>query len=171
MLDPGAGVVTSRGLVRYVVTEYGVAYLHGKSIRERAKALIEIAHPEFPRRTVRVLRKDEVVAASAGKRDRSDHEVRIMAAPARGKITIDVEECKGCGLCVESCPPKCLELAPELSHTACIRRTIPATTAPDAGSASTAVPSRGRSPFSAWQRPPKAAAAQVQAGGEHAAAL
>jgi acyl-CoA hydrolase len=46
-LDPGAGVVTSRGLVRYVVTEYGVAYLHGKSIRERARALIEIAHPDF----------------------------------------------------------------------------------------------------------------------------
>ncbi|HKS75270.1 MAG TPA: acetyl-CoA hydrolase/transferase C-terminal domain-containing protein [Terriglobales bacterium] len=46
-LDPGAGVVTSRGLVRYVVTEFGVAYLHGKSIRERAKALIEIAHPDF----------------------------------------------------------------------------------------------------------------------------
>jgi acyl-CoA hydrolase len=40
-------VVTSRGLIRYVVTEYGVAYLHGKSIRERAKALIEIAHPLF----------------------------------------------------------------------------------------------------------------------------
>ena len=47
MLDPGAGVVTSRGLVRYVVTEYGVAYLHGKSIRERAQALIEIADPKF----------------------------------------------------------------------------------------------------------------------------
>lgn len=46
-LDPGAGVVTSRGLIRYIVTEYGVAYLHGKSIRERAKALIEIAHPKF----------------------------------------------------------------------------------------------------------------------------
>jgi 4-hydroxybutyrate CoA-transferase len=47
MLSPGAGVVTSRGLIRYVVTEYGVAYLHGKSIRERAKALIEVAHPKF----------------------------------------------------------------------------------------------------------------------------
>jgi acyl-CoA hydrolase len=47
MLEPGAGVVTSRGLIRYVVTEYGVAYLHGKSIRERAKALIEVAHPKF----------------------------------------------------------------------------------------------------------------------------
>jgi 4-hydroxybutyrate CoA-transferase len=47
MLAPGAGVVTSRGLIRYVVTEFGVAYLHGKSIRERAKALIEISHPKF----------------------------------------------------------------------------------------------------------------------------
>jgi 4-hydroxybutyrate CoA-transferase len=46
-LTPGAGVVTSRGLIRYIVTEYGVAYLHGKSIRERAKALIEISHPKF----------------------------------------------------------------------------------------------------------------------------
>jgi acyl-CoA hydrolase len=47
MLSPGAGVVTSRGLIRYVVTEYGVAYLHGKSIRERAQALIEVSHPDF----------------------------------------------------------------------------------------------------------------------------
>jgi 4-hydroxybutyrate CoA-transferase len=47
MLSPGAGVVTSRGLVRYVVTEYGVAHLHGKTIRERAQALINIAHPKF----------------------------------------------------------------------------------------------------------------------------
>ncbi|MFB3814950.1 MAG: acetyl-CoA hydrolase/transferase family protein [Terriglobales bacterium] len=47
MLSPGAGVVTSRGLIRYVVTEYGVAYLHGRSIRQRAEALIQIAHPKF----------------------------------------------------------------------------------------------------------------------------
>ncbi|MGA7512649.1 MAG: acetyl-CoA hydrolase/transferase C-terminal domain-containing protein [Candidatus Sulfotelmatobacter sp.] len=47
MLSPGAGVVTSRGLVRYVVTEYGVAYLHGKTIRQRTQALIDIAHPKF----------------------------------------------------------------------------------------------------------------------------
>jgi acyl-CoA hydrolase/RimJ/RimL family protein N-acetyltransferase len=46
-LTKGAGVVTSRGDVRYVVTEYGVADLLGKSIRERAVALISIAHPEF----------------------------------------------------------------------------------------------------------------------------
>ncbi|MGB9233725.1 MAG: 4Fe-4S dicluster domain-containing protein [Terriglobales bacterium] len=35
--------------------------------------------------------------------------------PARGNILIDTEECKGCGLCVESCPPECLELLPELN--------------------------------------------------------
>ncbi len=38
-----------------------------------------------------------------------------MAGTARGKVTISSEECKGCGLCVESCPPKCLFLAVELS--------------------------------------------------------
>jgi 4-hydroxybutyrate CoA-transferase len=46
-LAPGAGVVTTRSDVHYVVTEFGVAYLHGKSIRERARALIDIAHPAF----------------------------------------------------------------------------------------------------------------------------
>lgn len=46
-LKPGAGVVTSRGDVHFVVTEYGIAALHGKSIRERARALISIAHPKF----------------------------------------------------------------------------------------------------------------------------
>ncbi|MFH0981528.1 MAG: GNAT family N-acetyltransferase [Planctomycetota bacterium] len=46
-LTPGAGVVTTRGDVHYVVTEYGVAYLHGKKVRERALALIQIAHPKF----------------------------------------------------------------------------------------------------------------------------
>ncbi|MBU0479650.1 MAG: GNAT family N-acetyltransferase [Proteobacteria bacterium] len=46
-LTPGAGVVTTRGEVHYVVTEFGVAYLHGKSVHERALALISIAHPKF----------------------------------------------------------------------------------------------------------------------------
>ncbi len=46
-LAEGSGVVTTRAHVRTVVTEWGVAELYGKSIRERAKALIEIAHPDF----------------------------------------------------------------------------------------------------------------------------
>ena len=43
-LQQGAGVVTTRGDVHYVVTEYGVAFLHGRTMRERAMALINIAH-------------------------------------------------------------------------------------------------------------------------------
>ena len=46
-LKEGAGVVTSRGDVHYVVTEFGIAYLHGKSLRERVEALIGISHPNF----------------------------------------------------------------------------------------------------------------------------
>lgn len=41
-----AGVVTTRGHIHYVVTEYGIAYLYGKNLRQRAKALIDIAHPD-----------------------------------------------------------------------------------------------------------------------------
>ena len=47
MLKPGAGVTTSRNHVHYVVTEYGVASLYGKSIRQRALQLIKISHPDF----------------------------------------------------------------------------------------------------------------------------
>ena len=47
MLKTGAGVVTTRNHVRFVVTEHGVADLYGKTIRQRAKSLIDIAAPEF----------------------------------------------------------------------------------------------------------------------------
>jgi len=47
VLTPGSGVVTTRADVHYVVTEYGVANLHGRSLRERAQALIGCAHPAF----------------------------------------------------------------------------------------------------------------------------
>lgn len=46
-LKPGAGVVTGRNHVHYIVTEYGVANLYGKSIRQRVKALVGISHPDF----------------------------------------------------------------------------------------------------------------------------
>jgi acyl-CoA hydrolase len=45
-LRPGAGVVTTRAHVHYLVTEHGVANLYGKNLRERARALIDIAHPD-----------------------------------------------------------------------------------------------------------------------------
>lgn len=47
VLDPGAGVVTSRADVHYVITEHGIANLHGKTLRQRAEALIQIAEPKF----------------------------------------------------------------------------------------------------------------------------
>jgi acyl-CoA hydrolase len=46
-LTDGAGVLTTRADVHYVVTEYGIAYLHGRTIRQRAEALIQVAHPKF----------------------------------------------------------------------------------------------------------------------------
>ena len=47
ILSQGAGVTLTRGDVHYVVTEYGIAYLHGKNVRERAMELIRVAHPRF----------------------------------------------------------------------------------------------------------------------------
>jgi acetyl-CoA hydrolase len=54
-LRPGAGVVTTRGDVHHVITEYGIADLHGRTLRDRARALIGIAHPRF---------RDELTAAA-----------------------------------------------------------------------------------------------------------
>ncbi|MFZ4770192.1 MAG: acetyl-CoA hydrolase/transferase C-terminal domain-containing protein, partial [Ferruginibacter sp.] len=45
-LKPGAGVVTTRGHVHYIITEYGTAFLYGQNLRQRARALINIAHPD-----------------------------------------------------------------------------------------------------------------------------
>lgn len=70
-LKPGAGVVTSRGDVHYVVTEFGVAYLHGKSIRERAMALISVAHPDF--------RSDLLAAAKERRMVYLDQTVKTLA--------------------------------------------------------------------------------------------
>jgi acyl-CoA hydrolase/GNAT superfamily N-acetyltransferase len=60
-LKTGAGVVTSRADVHYVVTEYGVASLHGKTVRERAIALIHIAHPKFRDELMRQAREAKLV--------------------------------------------------------------------------------------------------------------
>ncbi|MBU6410583.1 MAG: GNAT family N-acetyltransferase, partial [Verrucomicrobia bacterium] len=60
-LKTGAGVVTTRGDVHYVVTEYGIAYLHGKTVRERALALIHIAHPKFRDDLMRQAREARLV--------------------------------------------------------------------------------------------------------------
>jgi acyl-CoA hydrolase/GNAT superfamily N-acetyltransferase len=71
-LREGAGVVTSRGDVHWVVTEYGAVDLHGRSIRERAQALIHIAHPDFREQLMAAARErhfvypDQVVVEEIG---------------------------------------------------------------------------------------------------------
>jgi acyl-CoA hydrolase/GNAT superfamily N-acetyltransferase len=62
-LTEGAGVVTTRGDVHYVVTEYGIAYLHGKSIRERVMALINIAHPKFRNELIQAAKAQKYIHA------------------------------------------------------------------------------------------------------------
>jgi acyl-CoA hydrolase len=62
-LKHGAGVVTTRADVHYVVTEYGIASLHGKNLQQRAEALIAIAHPHFRDELERSLRKGEASPA------------------------------------------------------------------------------------------------------------
>ena len=55
-LKPGAGVVTTRGHVHWVVTEHGAVDLHGKNLRQRAEALIGIAHPDFRAELARAIK-------------------------------------------------------------------------------------------------------------------
>ena len=62
-LQHGAGVVTTRGDIHYVVTEYGVAYLHGKTMRERAMSLITIAHPDFRAELLHAAKRRHLVYA------------------------------------------------------------------------------------------------------------
>ncbi|MBI4835199.1 MAG: GNAT family N-acetyltransferase [Planctomycetes bacterium] len=60
-LKEGAGVTLNRGDIHYVVTEYGIAYLHGKNIRERAMALIAIAHPKFRLELIKEAKKANLI--------------------------------------------------------------------------------------------------------------
>jgi acyl-CoA hydrolase/GNAT superfamily N-acetyltransferase len=86
-LSQGAGVVTTRAGVHYVVTEYGTAYLHGKSVQERALALISIAHPKF--------RADLLRAAIDAKylsTEMSDKQGRILVGPKELRTTYLVND-------------------------------------------------------------------------------
>jgi GNAT superfamily N-acetyltransferase len=70
-LNEGAGVITTRGDIHYVVTEYGAAYLHGKTMRERAMALINIAHPDYRSELLHAAKRRRIVYAN-----------QIMPSPA-----------------------------------------------------------------------------------------
>ncbi len=63
-IQQGAGIVTTRGDIHYVVTEYGVAYLHGKNMRERAMSLITIAHPDFRAELLHAAKRRRLVYAN-----------------------------------------------------------------------------------------------------------
>jgi len=63
-LQEGAGVATTRGDTHYVVTEYGVAYLHGRNLRERAMSLISIAHPDFRSELLHAAKRRKIVYAN-----------------------------------------------------------------------------------------------------------
>ncbi len=87
-LREGAGVTLTRGDIHYVVTEYGIAYLHGKNIRERAMALISIAHPDFQESLVDEARKSSLVykdqAYIAGKGGRYPEELETTRTVQSG---------------------------------------------------------------------------------------
>ena len=86
-LKEGAGVTLNRGDIHYVVTEYGIAFLHGKNIRERAMELIAIAHPKFRSELIKgakernLIYKDQAFIAGKGGEYPSDIETyRISKA-------------------------------------------------------------------------------------------
>jgi len=86
-LSPGAGVVTTRGDVHYVVTEYGVAYLHGKNVQERAMALISIAHPDFRAELLRQAIEAKYVRAA-----HAEVEHRIVVGPPELRTSMVLED-------------------------------------------------------------------------------
>ena len=81
-LAPGAGVVTTRADVHYIVTEYGAAYLHGKSVAERALALISIAHPKFREQLLREGIEAKYLAAEL-----AEKEGKIVVGPKELRTT------------------------------------------------------------------------------------
>jgi acyl-CoA hydrolase/GNAT superfamily N-acetyltransferase len=82
-LASGAGVVTTRGEVQYIVTEYGVAYLHGKSVQDRALALISIAHPDFREQLFK-----EAVEARYLRQEFAEIEGKFFIAPIEIKTSL-----------------------------------------------------------------------------------
>ncbi len=75
-------MVTTRGDVHYVVTEYGVAYLHGKSVQERAIALISIAHPKFRAQLLK-----EAIEARFLRPELADVEGKVVIGPKEFRTT------------------------------------------------------------------------------------
>jgi 2-oxoglutarate ferredoxin oxidoreductase subunit delta len=92
-----------------------------------------------------------------------------MANQARGDIVINIDECKGCGLCIDSCPPKCLAFAPELGSYGVHPARYTGGGCTGCGICFYCCPEPGAITVYRLVAPPKAVA--TSQGGEHAAAL
>ncbi len=77
-LSEGSGVVTSRADAQYVCTEYGMAYLHGRNLRDRGMALIQIAHPKFRDRLLGYLKQKKYVSVDQTAVKGDDHPVKKL---------------------------------------------------------------------------------------------
>lgn len=88
-LQEGAGVTLNRGDIHYVVTEYGIAYLHGKNIRERSMELISIAHPKFRGWLIQEAKKLNIIfkdqAFIPGKKGEYPEELENYRTTSKGK--------------------------------------------------------------------------------------
>jgi len=87
-LMEGAGATLIRGDIHYVITEYGIAYLHGRNIRERAMALISIAHPKFRTQLIQEAKKQNLIykdqAFIPGKRGEYPEELETLRTTNTG---------------------------------------------------------------------------------------
>ena len=86
-LSLGSGVAITMGGVHYVVTEFGAAYLHGKSIQERALALIGIAHPDFRMQLLKA-----AIKANFLKKEMAEIEGRFIVGPSSFKAVMELED-------------------------------------------------------------------------------
>ncbi|MCP4708483.1 MAG: GNAT family N-acetyltransferase [Planctomycetes bacterium] len=86
-LSHGAGVSATRWEVHYVVTEYGVAYLHGKSLQDRAMSLISIAHPDF-----REVLLKEAIKGHYVRSDLAEYEGKILVSPQELRTSMVLDD-------------------------------------------------------------------------------
>ena len=91
-LDSGAGVTMNRGDIHYVVSEYGIAYIHGKNIRERAMSLIAIAHPKFRAELIEEAKKLNLIyrdqAFIPGKKGEYPEYLETVRTTKKGQIVM-----------------------------------------------------------------------------------